>query len=393
MNYHIMIQDKFLDSFIEDVYSIGAEDQNVFLFRGEKKDGGYIKTDKNVQFIGTNKENIKNRLKSIDPTDAIYIHWYDTWISDIVFDLPNKIHVMLYGGEFYCDPFWHHLWVYNKRTLGYLKNRNNYPKVKFTANPIELLKQIKNNLYFRYYTNKLFWKKKKSIGRIDYLLSPIVNDSVSPDYQKIKELYPNFNAKNIACFYDQNFDSALLTEKETEVNPDEIKVLLGNSADFSNNHLDAFEQLKNKDTIKIYCPLSYAADKDYVNFIIEKGSELFGERFVPITEFMNRQEYIAFINSMDVLLMYHNRQQGFGNICTAITLGKPVFLKSDNPVKGYMSTMGISIENAESFSKVNLIEIIHKTKVDLNTNRMALQAAFSKEKRLSDLRLALNNSN
>ena len=58
--------------------------------------------------------------------------------------------------------------------------------------------------------------------------------------------------------------------------------------------------------------------------------------------------------------MYHNRQQAFGNICTCLSLGKPVFIKNNNSVKGYVDAMGIKIYNAEFFSKVNLLNVINE---------------------------------
>ena len=44
MNYHIMVQDKFLDSYIDDIYEINEQDNNVFWFRGIKDQNGFIKT-------------------------------------------------------------------------------------------------------------------------------------------------------------------------------------------------------------------------------------------------------------------------------------------------------------------------------------------------------------
>lgn len=386
-----MIQDKFLDSYIEDVYSIGEEDNNIFLFRGDKTDNSHIKTNRKVQFIGKDKEKIKELLKNIASTDSIFVHWYDTWISDILYDLPNKINVMLWGGEFYCDPFWYHQWVYDKITLKELKNRLEYPKIKLTLNPFIFLKQIKSVLFFKLHLRKIYIQKNKSIGRIDNLICPIVNNKINADFIKIKQLYPDFRANNLAGFYDQNFDQALLNKRINPVNPIEIKVLLGNSADFSNNHLDAFDQLKQMKNIIIYCPLSYASDTDYVNFIIEKGKEIFKDRFVPITQFMGRDKYIEFLNSMDVILMYHNRQQAFGNICTGLSLGKPVFLKNNNSVKGYIDAMGIKIYDAENFSNINLLEVINEANANFEKNIEILKATISTEKRHSDLKKVLNN--
>jgi dTDP-N-acetylfucosamine:lipid II N-acetylfucosaminyltransferase len=392
MNYHIMVQDKFLDSYIEDVYAIGEEQNNIFLFRGQENDTNYVNTTRKIEYIGNDKKAIKERLKSIKSTDAIFVHWYDMWISEVLFDLPNKIYVMIWGGEFYCEPFWHHQWVYDKITLQNVKKQLKYPRIKFTLNPLSLLRQAKRTYFFKKDLNLSYALKNKYVGRIDFLICLDKNDLFYQDYHKIKELYPAFRAKNVAGFYDQNFDRAQQISREKVVNSQEINILVGNSANAANNHLDAFEKLKDISNIVVICPLSYGGSKNEVEKIIEQGKQIFKDRFIPITNFMGRDEYVNFLNTIDIVFMYHNRQQAFGNICTVLSLGKPVFLKYENAVKGYLDAMGIKIYEANTIDKIDLNRVIEESQDSLEKNIELLKANISEDRRLADLKNVLKST-
>ena len=70
------------------------------------------------------------------------------------------------------------------------------------------------------------------------------------------------------------------------------RILIGNSATPENQHIEVFEWLKDKldDNTEILVPLSYGLD-DYRKEVIDKGKEIFGGSFVPVTDFMEREKY------------------------------------------------------------------------------------------------------
>lgn len=109
-----------------------------------------------------------------------------------------------------------------------------------------------------------------------------------------------------------------------------LNILVGNSADPSNNHLDALEKLlpyKDQD-ISIYVPLSYG-DQAHAEKVIEKGRDWFGDKFLPITSFMPFEQYLAFLKSVDIAIFNHKRQQAMGNTITLLGLGKTIYMRSD----------------------------------------------------------------
>src|SRR5690606_3405679 len=98
-----------------------------------------------------------------------------------------------------------------------------------------------------------------------------------------------------------------------------VNILVGNSADPSNNHLEILDKLlpyKDAD-IQIYTPLSYG-DQDHAKLVSEYGKKLFSEKFSPVTDFMKEENYLNFLCSIDIAIFNHKRQQGMGNITTLL---------------------------------------------------------------------------
>jgi hypothetical protein len=104
-----------------------------------------------------------------------------------------------------------------------------------------------------------------------------------------------------------------------------INILVGNSADPSNNHLDVLDKLEahKNENIKIYVPLSYG------NQVIAEEKKRFGDKFIPRTEMMPFQNYLEFMGLIDIAIFNHKRQQAIGNTITLLGLRKKVFIRSD----------------------------------------------------------------
>lgn len=107
-------------------------------------------------------------------------------------------------------------------------------------------------------------------------------------------------------------------------------ILVGNSADSSNNHIEVFIKLeKFKDrNIEIICPLSYG-NEEYRKEVILKGKAIYGDKFVPIIHFLPFHEYLKLLARVNIAIFNHNRQQGMGNIITLLGLEKKVYIREE----------------------------------------------------------------
>lgn len=380
MIYHIMVQDKFIDDFIEDVYKLGLQESNKFFIRGNEGDTKYITTKRKVHFIGSDNRNINELLGSIEENSIIFVHYYDYFIANILKKYNNRLFVMLWGGEFYEEPFWHNSgWLFDKLTLNYLLKSNN----------------VSNNCI----SKKLFLIKRKKLEKKSYIEriiqihkidNLIINKYAQTEFNFLRKLFFEPKFKFSDGFYNLNFDyaSTLNTKNALKITK-KIKILLGNSATETNNHLDAMEFLKFSKS-ELYVPLSYGVP-EYQNFIIEKGKLLFEDNFFPINNYLDRFKYVDFLNSMDVIVMYHNRQQAWGNIVTCLTLGKPIFLKKNNPLWDNIINMGLMCYDIKDFYNYDLLELIQIEGKKRINNIEILKKIFSEEIRLIQLGQLLND--
>ena len=105
---------------------------------------------------------------------------------------------------------------------------------------------------------------------------------------------------------------------------------------------------------------------------------------------MDKNAFVKFMNGMDVVMMFHNRQQAEGNIMTALALGKPVFMKPMNPQYDMLKRMGVkSVYDVREMHKVNLREAITLAQAHRAETMAAIEAEYSDAARLAHLKVLL----
>lgn len=72
--------------------------------------------------------------------------------------------------------------------------------------------------------------------------------------------------------------------------------------------------------------MSYGNHK-YNHFVKKYGNFNFKNKIKFLEDFVPRAEYIQQLMEVDVCVMYHNRQQAFGNCVPLLILGKIIFKK------------------------------------------------------------------
>ncbi len=58
--------------------------------------------------------------------------------------------------------------------------------------------------------------------------------------------------------------------------------------------------------------------------VISRGEEWFGDKFVPMTDFMSFEQYLEVFKSLDVAIFNHRRQQAMGHTIMLFSIGKTV---------------------------------------------------------------------
>jgi len=199
---------------------------------------------------------------------------------------------------------------------------------------------------YQFGTRNLAWRRRELFRR--YIIKRIGHfiTHVKGDFELAKQWY---GARGIwhECFM---YPSNLYHEYPIEQMPhDGINILVGNSADPSNNHIEVLESLRiyASKNICIYCPLSYG-DTVYASKVANCGQSLFGTKFVAMRDFISHDKYLDFLAQIDIAIFNHRRQQGMGNITTLLGFGKKVYIRNDVTSWHFFRHLGVQINDVKS---------------------------------------------
>lgn len=328
-----MILEKFIPPFIKFVNENFLVSRHCFLIRKTSMSRYSLDAYPNVEYISIPAQ-IHKVLKFLYLGEKIIIHglWDERMINVLYFQpwLLKKCYYVLWGGDFYN------------------------PEVQSHA-------------------------KKKVISKMGHFITQIKGD-----YELVRNWY---GAKGMLhnCFvYPSNmYNQFNVPEKESGP----LNIMVGNSCDPSNHHIEIINKLISLDDeeFNIICPLSYGNYDVYKKEVINKGKAAFGERFKPIVEFLDIENYAKLIGSIDIAIFAHNRQQAMGNIVMLLGMGKKVYLRPGTSHYLAMKELGISVFDFEC------IDLSPLPLSDRMRNKSIIMSEFSKQKLLSQLGLIFDS--
>lgn len=136
-----------------------------------------------------------------------------------------------------------------------------------------------------------------------------------------------------------------------------INIIVGNSADPNNNHIEILIKLAGykNDDIRLLVPLSYG-DKKHAEKVISYGRQEFGEKFEPLTNFIPINEYQEILRATHIAVFNHRRQQAMGNTITLLGMGKTVYLRSDVTQWSLFKELGVVVKDINGAGIISRIE-------------------------------------
>jgi hypothetical protein len=360
MILHICEDNRFVAMAKNQFDSIDSH-QHVYLVNSNSKQLKYISSSQNVTVLIGGTEEHKKFIRNHDWSAIIFHNCNHKYKWNIINNLPSDIKTIWFswGSDIYTLP----------------KLRNNLYLDETTT----LLRKLNNgfiNLNKDYILRLLLGKYKtqlKAYHQLDYC-APVIDE----DLELINNAY-SLNIK-LAQFNYGDLNHYLGNDIDRKVNGNNI--LIGNSGDFSNNHLDAFKllQLLNTQKSKIIVPLSYGGNKKYISSILNKGEELFSENFQPLNTLMPLNNYRELLFSCSFAIMNHLRQQAVGNIIMLLWMGVKIFFDSNNPVYKYFSSNNILVFQTSDLIKPQKQIMKPLSTAEVNHNREILSSLYSKEK-------------
>ena len=310
--------------------------------------------------------------KLMKQAENIFIHYLTEEVSGILFGFRGKAKIIwiIWGADLYK---YLPIQLYDKLTLELISKLDG----KF--------KSILERILFLFE----YEIRKSVIKRLDYVISAhkgdirLLNKYFKTDAKWYSQaIYPNpveFERLDLESSYSVN-DKFNLKKNNGKL------LLLGNSGFPTNNHLDIMIQLSEmkEQNFKIICPLSYGPSI-YIEKVLKKGKILFGDRFVPLLDFLNPDEYFGILKQIDLAIMYHNRQQGMGTIILLVYMGKIICMKKTS---GYFYLMqrGVSVYSTQELEMLILNEIELTPTMSEHNKTIAVNKLSSVKSTISSIR-------
>lgn len=302
----------------------------------------------------------------------------NTNFSGKVINLKSPFHLVQY---FYllkqCTHIYIHFLSYDPTLFFWSFNRKLLIKSTWIewGSDIYSFTKKNNNLKTRIYE----FMRKKIIPQFDSIAG-----FIDQDLELICKIY-NTEPKLYSVMYPLPINSDLLDKFEIKKDKDEyLKILVGNSADSSNNHLEVFSYLSkfSDQKINILCPLSYGGTQTYIEKVLKEGYIKFKNKFQPILEPMSENSFAELLSTIDIGIMNHNRQQALGNIFALLYMGKKVYLRTTTTTYTYLTNKNIQIYNIDSLYKDDF-ETFVSTDIEKNIIREKILNIISQKKCLS----------
>lgn len=349
-NLHIQDTDKFIESYIEFVNKHFNQKSHLFAVLHKNKNERFNNEYDNIQYLNYKLSDFLLLIMFMYKAEKIFLHGlFNNKVVLLLFIQPwllRKCNWVMWGGDLYR---------FKKR-----KNR-------FKSNVYEVI-------------------RKAVISNFGGLIT-----QVKGDYELAKKWYGVKGKHYYSFMYPSNLYKQYdfpLVNKDIE----EIHIQVGNSADPTNNHIEVFDllkQLKVK-SFKIICPLSYPSSSENQKYkvrVIEEGKKLFGDRFIPLLEYISFEDYLELLSKIDIAIFNHDRQQALGNITTLLGLGKKIYIREEITTWNFAQDHNLklySINNNNNNNNLNFLEPI--TSSIRRKNIENIKKSFSESKLIEDLK-------
>ncbi|WBE25078.1 TDP-N-acetylfucosamine:lipid II N-acetylfucosaminyltransferase [Denitrificimonas caeni] len=331
---HITTDNKFISHALSTFESVYPDKNIVWMLNGVGEPNAVDdKYDESFSFLDTFRPSFIKKLKYFD---LVVLHNFDVFWFSLTFLAPKGTKFAWLGWGFDYYDYIH-------------------------KNPDDLL--LSKTLEFKLESRKKKRKKTTLKKLVKTYIKLLLHNIIKPNALKrigsfspvLKEDYDLVaNAKlipHLPKFMPWNYGSLEenLIKNFIGLRVNGESILVGNSASFTNNHIDIIDLLSKFDLaegVNIIVPLSYG-DEDYKDKITETGRLVLGTSFQPVADFMPIDEYVSLIKQCGYVVMNHKRQQAVGNIVIMLYLGARVFLREENPTYTMLKKEGAIVNTVQ----------------------------------------------
>ena len=340
--------------------------QNAFVMLSDDKDKPFRYIKSSIVL----KESPKDVLTICQNYDVVILHSWLCIPQEFIKQIPMSCTVVWYawGWDIY-ESGMIPIPLYQEETVRFL----NRGKSKLRIGISKFKKEIE-----RKYNQRAL---NDAIKRIDYF------SGVYPyETELLRKYQPSLTAKHLDYYYG-SLDFFIKDDYEKNVETQKVNILIGNSANPTNNHLDILKALSgiNLDAnAKIIIPLSYGGSVDYVNEVKRVANRLFPDRVLFLDSFMPFDEYVKIMSNCKIAFYGHERQQASDNIFMQLNYGAKVFLSEGSLAFDYLNSLGLKVYSIQNEIKsaeglISKDEVINNRKVlcKYYSNSSIIQRVFT----------------
>lgn len=379
---HLASDEKFIDA-ANYIFEKAFPGYNHFVIPKSKYNEKlvYVKRTENVEIAPYNKELIPYLSNLTQAYDCVIMHGITELNSTIFLSsgAKQKFIGILWGAELYKKENFS-----DRNFLGELTSAITLPESQMS-----LTEMVRDKL------RKLLYKKVTITEGAVQLAANELRYFGVPYYEEF-EFFSIHKILSSECrfvpFTYYPLEYLIRGIENLSVNGNDI--LIGNSANYSNNHLEAFKKIEEIGfgNRKIVVPLSYG-DLQYGKFICSKGTEFFQSSFIPLKNFIPLDDYIRKLQGCGIAIMNHFRQQAVGTVFSTLWLGTKVYLSESNTLYHYLRRTGIhifSIEKELNVKNQNVFENLSEQ--EIKNNRMILEKEIKEETVIENLRVSIRQN-
>ena len=306
--------------------------------------------------------------------DALFIHNFLYMPLQYMDKLPKEIKVFWFawGWDIYCAP---HNDEFIKMPLLHPKSKSVWREIikqskldLCTEFKLRIKKMVKNIVrYDHVYHNEEPKVYRNAVKRVDYFAG------VFPlEYNLVKK-NPEFRAEQVYYEYTNPKDFCELPNALPTIGDN---ILVGNSADINNNHLDVLDYIKNL-TLgerKVIVPISYGGSKNYAKIVADAYKAELGMNCQILVDYMPREEYFHLLSTCGIAIFFHERQQATCNVEELLKHGVKVFLSETSINYRHYKSIGMYVFSVQKDlsdeeirkpltdeQKWNNVKILHRT--------------------------------
>ncbi len=344
---HIHTDEKFLNH--SELFNCDQFNNKTFLFSNKSKP-----TQKSICLLKETSKNFKLLINECNNSDLVIFYDLDKYkvmLSEMISDSVCVIW-RLFGHEFYSKYM--NAFISNS-TRESLKNKSHYflqkiLKKAYIFNFANMFFVIKNGLLFKAINTDRF---NKALKRFDGILLTSIEE-----YDLIHK-YWSFIKNPIVLPISQLFITSSHLKRKKK------KIIIGNSRNIWNNHMDVIDLIKSSDKNYLYqffLFFSYGDQNNYSKTI--KAQINHCDNIHIINDFVTKKEFTSFYSDVSALVINSYRQLALGNIFTALNAGVKIYLNRRNSTMTWLKNEGFII-----FDVGDLVSDINNNNLELTNNQ------------------------